>query len=636
MHKCARTLFMFVVAFAAVPPAHGQSMEQAMKVDVRISSDQTVETTYHYETTPRVEAAVRGVAQSRWQLSGNQKFEVLEAFTRKADGHIVPADPREFSVQEGVVGEAMSFVDLKIEQIPFRDLSVGDTTVLTVRIIEKDHYIPGQYSQQWFLPPGPAKMTLDLTLRAPAALEIRHDEVQFAYQETREDGDVMRHWAGDSTQARAEETNVVNFTSLIPSLRFSTIPNFQAIAKGYFDGANGKSAVTPEIQHLADDITKDKFDFNSQAEALFDWVSRNIRYVAVYFGNGRYVPNDAHTILSRRFGDCKDHATLLVALLAAKGIEAEHTLINVTPTYQLAKTPTLTFNHVIVYIPVLDRYVDPTVPFGSFGHLPTSDLDKPVLRASRNGGVLARTPNLSIDDNVLELNTRIVLTEDGRQQGQTSIETRGEFADLLRAAVAQWEAKGTELGLQALARLRGYVGEFALDASPWTVTSEPYRIATKWNSNQPLDLFQTGWRAPAAFSPLTAFPDLFFGPLDRAKRVYPAGCRAGRAVHTLDVTLPAGIVPDHPPAAVETSARDFLYRQEWFGAGNHLRVRTEVTSTCQSRVSTPEQIDAVRAAFHRIEERINPLLHFTRADAQREQTNAGRQSQNLVVAPSLQ
>ncbi|MBV9484412.1 MAG: hypothetical protein JO249_27215 [Acidobacteria bacterium] len=43
---------------------------------------------------------------------------------------------------------------------------------------------------------------------------------------------------------------------------------------------------------------------------------------------GRYIPNDTKTILSRRFGDCKDHAILLVALLAAKGIEGEQVLID--------------------------------------------------------------------------------------------------------------------------------------------------------------------------------------------------------------------------------------------------------------------------------------------------------------------
>jgi len=94
----------------------------------------------------------------------NQQVEVIEAFTRKADGRIIPADPKDFSTQSGILGEAASFVDVKIQQVPFRDLSVGDTTVLTLRVIEKDHYIPGQYGQEWLLVPGGAKQTLEVTL----------------------------------------------------------------------------------------------------------------------------------------------------------------------------------------------------------------------------------------------------------------------------------------------------------------------------------------------------------------------------------------------------------------------------------------------------------------------------------------
>jgi hypothetical protein len=622
MNKCIGAIFISIVAFATVSPARAQSVEQLTTADIQISSDLAVDATYHFEATPRVEAAVRGAAQRRWQVPGNQQAAVIEAFTRKADGRIIPADPRDFSTQNGILGDAASFVDVKIQQVPFRDLSVGDTTVLTLRTTEKQHYIPGQYGQEWFIVPGSAKQTLEVTLRTPATLEIHSDAHGLAYQETRVGGDVVRHWTGGLPPMQPVETNVANLASVIPSLRFSTIPSYEAIAKAYWEGARDKSVVTPEIRRLADDLTRDKHDVRSQALALFDWVSKNIRYVAVILGNGRYVPNDTQTILSRRFGDCKDHAALLAALLTAKGIESEQVLINVGATYQLAKTATLAFNHVIVYIPALDLYVDPTAESGSFDHLPTQDLAKPVLRVSDRGAILARTPNPSVADNVLELDTRIVVAEDGQYRGQTSVAARGEFSDALRAYVAQVEAKGAATMLQTLATQRGLFGEFGIAAPPWKQTGEPFHITTTWDAKQSLDWLQAGWRAPAGFSPLVAYPDLFFGSLDRNKRIYPAACRAGRVVQSVDVTLPAGIVPERLPAAIETSAPDFAYRQEWSGVGNRLRILTQIRSSCQNRVISPEQIDAVRAAFRGVEARISPLLRFNR-------TNAGRQESRL-------
>ncbi len=50
--------------------------------------------------------------------------------------------------------------------------------------------------------------------------------------------------------------------------------------------------------------------------------AQNIRYVAVYLGNGGLEPNSAQSILDNHYGDCKDHVTILEALLAAKASPA--------------------------------------------------------------------------------------------------------------------------------------------------------------------------------------------------------------------------------------------------------------------------------------------------------------------------
>ena len=628
-----QALLIAATAVTAAPSSHAQNMQQSTKVDIRLAPDLTLDETVRTETTPLVQSSVSAASQARWEIPGNQSADLVEAFTRKADGRIIPADLHDLATQDGVVGQAMSFVDLKVQQIPFRDVAVGDTTVVTIRFKESRHYIPGQYSQGWSILPGGTRKSLDVTLRAPATLTLYHDATDLAYEETEEGDEVVRHWSGSPPYRAVEETNVANLARVVPSLRFSTFQNYEAIARAYDDGARPMAAVTPEVQRLADEITKDRADARSQAEAIFDWVSRNIRYVAVYFGNGRYVPNDTATILSRRFGDCKDHATLLAALLAAKGITSEQVLIHLSPTYGLAKTATLqAFNHVIVYIPTLDLYVDPTVAFGAFARLPNGDLSKPVVRVSDHGAVVARTPTPSLQDNMVELSTHMVMSADGRRQGQTTVEARGEFVDFLRRFAAQAEQKGKELALRELAKQRGFVGEFGLDAPPWTIAAEPYRITTAWDTKPPFDLVQEGWRGTLGFSPIVASPDLFFGTLDHAKRVYPAGCRAGRAVSTVDVTLPDDISAVRLPEAVEAKATDFSYRTRWSAEGHHLKVRTEIESSVASRVCGPEQIDAIRAAYHAIEERVSPLLHFSRMDGQHDEVGPVDQTRSTTGA----
>jgi len=143
-NTAAVAAFAALVFLGSAGAADAESARIDVKVDIRIAPDRSITETWHQETTPLVESAVRGAAESKWIVSGNETFEVIEAFTRKADGRVVPADPGDFVTQDGAVGAAMSFADVKLHQIPFRDLSVGDTTVLTVRSTEKEHYIPGQ------------------------------------------------------------------------------------------------------------------------------------------------------------------------------------------------------------------------------------------------------------------------------------------------------------------------------------------------------------------------------------------------------------------------------------------------------------------------------------------------------------
>jgi len=223
-----------VLASPAVPgTARAQSFRLDVKSDIRIAPDRTVTQTMHDETTPLVESAVRAAAQTRWTVSANQTFEILEAFTRKADGTVVKADLADFITQDGAVGAAASFGDVKIHQIPFRDVALGDTTVLTVRITEKQHYIPGEYSQPMLATPTWGTRNLDITLRVPADLAIRHDEQQLAYEQKKEGDEIVRHWSGSVAPTTTAEKDVAELAFAVPGLRFSTFPTFEAIATAY-------------------------------------------------------------------------------------------------------------------------------------------------------------------------------------------------------------------------------------------------------------------------------------------------------------------------------------------------------------------------------------------------------------------
>lgn len=176
-------------------------------------------------------------------------------------------------------------------------------------------------------------------------------------------------------------------------LLVSSFKDHEAFAHNYAAMVKGKIAVTPAIQKQADALAGNLSDKRAEARAIYDWVGRNVRYVAIELGTGGIIPHDPDWTLTNRYGDCKDHAVLLASLLKARGIDAQLVLINAVNRYKLAGVPTISdFNHMIAWLPGLDLYADTTMPWIPFGQLPPGDAGKPVLHVVESGTARHTTP----------------------------------------------------------------------------------------------------------------------------------------------------------------------------------------------------------------------------------------------------
>ncbi len=114
----------------------------------------------------------------------------------------------------------------------------------------------------------------------------------------------------------------------MPVLYVSTYPDMIAVGKAYANAASPMAKITDRIRALADDVTKGQTDEAAKVRALDHWVAKNIRYVSVTLGHGGLIPHPADQVLENRYGDCKDHAILMQALLAAVGIQSSTALVN--------------------------------------------------------------------------------------------------------------------------------------------------------------------------------------------------------------------------------------------------------------------------------------------------------------------
>lgn len=150
----------------------------------------------------------------------------------------------------------------------------------------------------------------------------------------------------------------------------------------------------------------------SQLETVNLFLARlgeDVRYTGVELGEGSLIPRKPAETLKRRFGDCKDKAVLLTAMLRASDIPAYVALLNAgegDKDVEEALPGLGTFNHAIVVVPGTPPvWIDPTDRFARAGELPVADQGRLALIASPTATGLTRTPAAAAAEN-REVETR--------------------------------------------------------------------------------------------------------------------------------------------------------------------------------------------------------------------------------------
>ncbi len=135
-----------------------------MSAEYGLVADHSFVYTLHREMIPLTQSVLQGAAQMRFSVNDNQTFEVLEAYTRKNDGQQPTVNVSDIFSQDGAAGPLLSYVDLKIRQIPFKNVAVGDTVVATVRYTERRRYLGDGFSEIFAITPSGADVTSEVTV----------------------------------------------------------------------------------------------------------------------------------------------------------------------------------------------------------------------------------------------------------------------------------------------------------------------------------------------------------------------------------------------------------------------------------------------------------------------------------------
>src|SRR5258705_2509490 len=115
---------------------------------------------------------------------------------------------------------------------------------------------------------------------------------------------------------------------------------------------NVNKEISPELKNITDSLVKGVTAAEEKTKRIYRWVQKNIKYVAFEEGMEGFIPREASLVCNRRFGDCKDMASILTVMINYAGVPAYYTWIG---------SRALPYDYTDVHLPITDNHMISTI-----------------------------------------------------------------------------------------------------------------------------------------------------------------------------------------------------------------------------------------------------------------------------------
>lgn len=566
-HRVLAAAFAFAITPLGIYAHAGSSDNKPYVSPVTVLNDNDIfhvhkDGTYTEEETVSLRindaSAIRHFGQSHLVYTkGRETIKVLSAETRTPKGKQIKVPANKIYTQQlPMSSKAPLFGDIKVKEIVFPNVQVGSVLTYHYRRVVTKPLFANEFTAFESLPKTMAFKKARLSITAPEDVKL-YVEKRGAIEggEVKKTQSGMRHWVWNAHDLAAvrREPGSVSPAQVSPFVAISTFPDYKAVAKAYGVKAEKAAAVTPKVQKLADKITNGITDPRRQAKAIYNWVSKNIRYVAIYFGLGGVVPHKADEIIANGYGDCKDHATLLQALLKAKGIQSSQVLINAKNYYALTKTALSTdiFDHCINYLPKYHLFVDATLGQAPFGKLAPQEYGKPVVVVNAGNGEpkVMHIPNATPAQNQAHSITRATLKSNGDVTGKVEYQDTGMFLVMDRKILSSLpDGVQSQVAGRLISRM-GVQGSGNLDYNDPDNLAKPLNFSGSFSLPGYADYPGDGaLQLPIGIPDLMGMSMRLAHVISLPSRSMPFVCPNNRRIQTIHLTVPKGFKAKLPKA----------------------------------------------------------------------------------------
>ena len=323
--------------------------------------------------------------------------------------------------------------------VQFPRLDPGDVVELRYRVDEvtpRNEYAD-YFGEVVYLQSSEPMQNAEYVLITPKKRTLHIDEkVPGLKRETTERGDqrIYRFFA-DKVPPLVPESAMAPWSEVLGFVHVSTYKDWKDLGRWYWGFVKEQFDLDAETKKLAREVAKDAKTDQEKVKAVYNWVVKNTRYVALEFGIYGYKPRRCVQTVTRGWGDCKDKATVIVTLLEELGVPATIVILRtqMRGDFRSSVASLSPFDHAIAYVPSLDLYLDGTAEYTGSTELPDMDAGALALLVNKGDAKLVRLPERDPKKNVLARTVVAQVAATGDAKLELDYEARGsEAADWRR------------------------------------------------------------------------------------------------------------------------------------------------------------------------------------------------------------
>ena len=537
----------------------------------------------------------------------DEEFRVNWVRVIASDGRIVSEAPAHMQVLDApVAGVSPVFTDRKQVRVSLSGLEPGMIVDHSTTRVTTKPPRPGDFRASWLISMGDGVRRSRYVVEVPADYHMTIVDTPATIDpqvSVTGDRKVLVWSASDLEAIEPEYFEVRDQREGFQRVLLGGPSTWAEIGAWYAELARDRYQLTDAVIAAAEQVVGDSEGIDA-LRALHRWIAQDFRYVSLSLGIGGYQPRRPSDVLETRSGDCKDKATLFIALARRYGFEAYPVLLHSTGGVEEELRSVAAFNHAIAAVRHEGRwiYLDLTAAIIPFGDIPGGYQGEFGLIVRDDGAVEEITFPLDAPEaNLAHMTIEGTLDAQGRFEGSVSSSASGIVEHALRAAFAQdFTAVQTAEMAQGFASIiEGGRGENlqlfnGLDLESEASLSATIRSdrATRQNvgGGQIFMLPLDNHANPALVGELEAELPTRLAPVDIEAVVGPV-----TNLTELHLTLPPGWTAELPENVLATS-RFGSYEARYEQAGDRVSVvrRLRGATGTAPREAFPELVDWLR------------------------------------------